>query len=195
MKRLVTLILILILSMPVLLMSGCDGQDTAQEAEKDKQIVALKNEVAALKAAAAGTTDKVPLALYFVRSTPTEFYLSPEVRYLTADEYQPKKALEMLVAGPTLESGLQAVLPSQTRVLGVTVKNGVAKADFSREITKANVGSRMEDLVIASIVNTLTKFGHIERVQILVEGKTIETLAGHVDTSEPLARNEEVVRF
>ena len=34
----------------------------------------------------------------------------------------------------------------------------------------------------------------VTRVQVLVDGKEVDTLAGHVDLRQPLARNDEWVR-
>ena len=41
-----------------------------------------------------------------------------------------------------------------------------------------------------AIVNTLTEFPEIKRVQILVEGKPVTSISGHMDLTEPLTRNE-----
>ena len=72
--------------------------------------------------------------------------------------------------------------------------NDTAVVDFSSDITRMNVGAAVEALVVASIVNTLTEFPGVGRVQLLVEGEQVETLAGHVDVSGPLERDEGVVR-
>lgn len=74
------------------------------------------------------------------------------------------------------------------------VKEGTATADFSSEVTRLNVGSMGEALAVAAIVNTLTEFPEIRRVQILVEGRKVESLAGHVDVSRPLARNDRLIK-
>ncbi|MBC7339263.1 MAG: GerMN domain-containing protein [Firmicutes bacterium] len=61
-------------------------------------------------------------------------------------------------------------------------------------MTRMNVGSLGEALAVAAIVNTLTEFPQIRQVQILVEGKQVESLAGHVDVSRPLTRNEKLIK-
>jgi spore germination protein GerM len=63
--------------------------------------------------------------------------------------------------------------------------------DFSRELqTNHSGGSAGELLTVYSIVNTLAENIHgISRVQILVEGNEVETLAGHLDLREPLSPN------
>ncbi|MDI6895284.1 MAG: GerMN domain-containing protein [Bacillota bacterium] len=47
---------------------------------------------------------------------------------------------------------------------------------------------------MAAIVNTLTEFPDIRQVQILVEGRKVESLAGHADVSRPLTRNERLIK-
>jgi spore germination protein GerM len=80
------------------------------------------------------------------------------------------------------------------KVRSVQVKEGTATADFSSDITHMNVGSMGEALAVAAIVNTLTEFPEVRQVQILVEGRKVESLAGHVDVSRPVARNESLVK-
>ena len=48
-------------------------------------------------------------------------------------------------------------------------------------------------MLIGSIVNTLTDFPEVEKVQILIEGASVETLSGHMDLSEPLTRMTELL--
>jgi spore germination protein GerM len=47
--------------------------------------------------------------------------------------------------------------------------------------------------VVYSVVNTLTALPTIEKVQLLVEGKHISSLGGHLDVSGPLAFDGELV--
>jgi spore germination protein GerM len=129
------------------------------------------------------------ITLYRLESSPTEFWLVPELHRLPRQSNMLKAALEELIKLPSLP------IPKETRVLNVSVKDFVAYPDFSAEITRLSVGSQGEALVVAAIANTLTKFPEVERVQILVEGKKVESLAGHVDISQPVGRNDAVVRL
>ena len=80
---------------------------------------------------------------------------------------------------------------------GVTLKvvmlseKGEAFVDFSPELsTKHSGGSLDELLTVYAIVNTLTiNLPAIARVQILIDGKEVDTLAGHVDLRRPLVKN------
>ncbi|HEY8426601.1 MAG TPA: GerMN domain-containing protein [Limnochordales bacterium] len=133
-----------------------------------------------------------PVVLYFAR--PDGMALATEVRYTLPGLDGPMQRLQMLAEGPRPESGLAPVLPPGTRPLGVHVDDGVATVDFSREIIERHWGgSTAELLTVYGIVNTLTAAPGIQRVQIRVEGRPIETLAGHVDLSQPLPADPSLV--
>lgn len=85
-------------------------------------------------------------------------------------------------------SGLVATLPPGTKVLEVFVTaRGVAYVDLSKEAAQGTSGSHDELLSVYSIVNSLAvNFPAVKRVQILVEDRPADTLAGHVDLSRPL---------
>src|SRR5436190_491727 len=58
----------------------------------------------------------------------------------------------------------------------------------------APAGSLDEILTVYTIVNALTvNLPAITRVQILIDGKEVDTLAGHVDLRHPLAKSLEWV--
>ncbi|MBO1515082.1 GerMN domain-containing protein [Metabacillus bambusae] len=83
-----------------------------------------------------------------------------------------KQALEYLVeGGPVsniLPNGFKAVLPQDTQVLGVDIKNGVAVADFSKEFNAYK--KEDEAKILQAITWTLTQFDSVEKVKIWVNG-------------------------
>lgn len=133
-----------------------------------------------------------PVVLYF--ASPDGEALVGEVRYVLPGFDGPMQRLEMLARGPRPGSGLAPVLPPGTRPLGVTVRDGVAVADFSREIIERHWGGTTGELLtVYGIVNTLTQLPGIRQVQIVVEGRPVETLAGHVDLTQPLEADPSLV--
>ncbi len=57
-------------------------------------------------------------------------------------------------------------------------------------------GSHNELMAVYAIVSVLTtNLTPIKRVQILIDGREVETLTGHVDLREPLRMNEGLIRL
>lgn len=116
-------------------------------------------------------------------------HVTAEISQINKDPLMMQRAMETLIAGPK-DKKLWPVLPPATKVRSVTVKDKVAQVDFSVELTaQKGGGSARELLAVSAIVYTLTEFAEVERVQILIDGKKVATLYGHMDLSEPLARS------
>ena len=99
----------------------------------------------------------------------------------------------MINTGPT-EKTLQKLFPPGTALRGVKVENSLATADFNKAFAKKREGSYEEFMMVNSIVMTLTEFPEVKRVQILVEGKKVTTLNGHMDLIDPLTRNKTLLK-
>ena len=100
---------------------------------------------------------------------------------------QLRSVVEELVRGSKI--GLGATLAPETKVLDVFVTpRGIAYVDLSRDVVTGHPGGTQAELMtVYSVVNSLTtSFPAVKRVQILVEDKPAETLAGHIDLTRPL---------
>lgn len=90
-----------------------------------------------------------------------------------------------------------SVIPEGTslRAFYVTDK-GDAFVDLSAEASSGHAGgSSTELLTVFAIVNAVTaNLPTIQRVQILIDGREVDTLAGHVDLRRPLERDVSLVR-
>lgn len=87
---------------------------------------------------------------------------------------------------------LVSAVPTGTRMRALFLtERGDAYVDLSREAVSAHTGGTLDELLtVYTIVNVLTvNLPAVRSVQILVEGKEVETLAGHVDLRQPLAKN------
>jgi spore germination protein GerM len=69
---------------------------------------------------------------------------------------------------------------------------GDAYVDLTQEATANHTGGSLDELFsVYAIVNVLTSnLPAIGRVQILVEGKEVDSLAGHIDLRHPLPRSD-----
>lgn len=136
---------------------------------------------------------KMPVAVYYLKTTPQEMYLVREVHFVPRAESMPEAALKELVSGKPETEGAYRVLPPDTKILGIKIQNGLATVNFSKEVLQANVGATGEALGIQSIVNTLTEFPEIKEVAFEVEGEVDEAAKdwwGHVGLyGQPFTRH------
>ena len=88
-------------------------------------------------------------------------------------------------------TGLKLPLPQGTTVRGLTIREGLAKVDFSEEFLRYSAGK--EKLVIDAVVLTITEFPNVDQVQIMVGGKTISKLPGGTAIDKPIRRSEIIV--
>ena len=128
------------------------------------------------------------------------FYVADEGARLTSVERdvafgegtaeQARQLIEAQIA-PVAEPLVSAVPPGTTlRALFVT-ERGEAYVDLSHDIVGGHSGGSMNELLtVYTLVDVLTSnLPAVTSVQLLVDGKEVKTLAGHVDLRRPLAKN------
>src|SRR6056297_447861 len=129
--------------------------------------------------------------LYF--STSDAMYLDTEDRTVKGRNIY-LETVNALIKGP-ITSDLVKTIPDDVEVLNISKNNDTIQVDFSEEIiTNHWGGSSGEISTVYSIVNTLTQFEGIKRVEVLVEGKEVETLVGHMDLSVPIESNQDIIK-
>lgn len=103
-----------------------------------------------------------------------------------------KRVLEELIAGP--EGGdIYPTIPKEAIVVSVNINQDTVLVDFSEEMhTKHWGGAAGESMTINSIVNTLTEFDFVKRVQITVNQKPLAI--EHTVLEEPVERNEAIIQ-
>lgn len=135
------------------------------------------------------------VALYF--SDEEGLYLKAEKRKIGEGPLavEARAALDELMKGP-VNAAFANPLPEGTRLLGLGIDGQTATVDFSRELIQNHPGgSSGETQTVYSIVNTLTlNFPQIKEVQILVEGRKEDTIAGHIDVTLPLGPDTKLIK-
>ena len=92
---------------------------------------------------------------------------------------------------------LVSVIPKGSSLRAFYVTNrGEAVVDLSRDVTVNHPGgSLLESLTVYALVNAVTaNLPGVQRVQLLIDGQQVETIAGHIDVSRPLERDMTLVR-
>ena len=100
--------------------------------------------------------------------------LITEARQIDSKElinYPYEYLVNLLIEGPKDEK-LIKLIPEGTQLINAKIENNILFLDFSHElINNQNLGKNQEELIIKSIVNTVTELTEINKVAILIEGE------------------------
>ena len=139
--------------------------------------------------------------------TATLFHASSDGQHLVAAQHEvpfgegPVEQGRQIVLAQittTAAAPLLAAVPKGTTLRSFYLSDrGEAFVDLGPEILAAHTGgSAAELLTVYAIVNAVTaNLPAAVRVQLLVDGKEVDTLKGHVDLRRPLRRNDALVRL
>lgn len=97
-----------------------------------------------------------------------------------------------LIRGPSKE-GLSPVVPPETKVIGVSVKDTVCYVNLDAGFLN-NTYVTDPRLTIYAIVNSIVDGGASSKVQISVNGESNIKYMGNVDLSKPLSRDQDYVQ-
>ncbi len=131
------------------------------------------------------------IILFFANSEGKK--LKKEMRNILKSESLAQSTIKQLIKGPTDDS-LVSTIPKGTALRSIKIADGLCTVDFNSQLTANFTGGlEQEMLTVYSIVNTLTQFSSIQEVQILIDGETRQTMAGHVNINQPLQRNGDLI--
>ena len=152
---------------------------------------APKPSAAAAPPAPAPPGRKIKARLFYVADDGTR--LTSVERVVAYGEGADEQAREIIAAQitPVTEPTISAIPPGTTLRAVFITKSGDAYVDLSREARTAHPGGTVDELLtVYTIVNALTvNLPAVTGVQVLVDGKEVDTLSGHVDLRRPLAKN------
>lgn len=122
-----------------------------------------------------------PETVQVVLYTPSPDGLLGESFEVPKADFVPQKVLAKLViskGGSSDERPQNAFLPPGTRIISVTVKDGLATVNFSRDVLNLDASERMQRRAIAAVVKTLRQFPAIKMVKFQVEGRESGSIGG-----------------
>ena len=107
---------------------------------------------------------------------------------------QGRQILDAQLAPPPDEH-VSVIPPGTTLRAFFVTPRGDAFVDLSPEVTTAHPGGSLTELLtVYAIVNAITaNLPAVRQVQILVDGREVDTIAGHVDVRRPLTRERSLV--
>lgn len=132
--------------------------------------------------------------------TATLYYVAADGRGLVRREIEVPYGADPLsrariIAERQLENApwpLLSPFPQGTRLRAVyRTDDGALFVDLSSEVTAEHSGGSLNELLtVYALVNALaTNVAGVDAVQILVDGREVDTLAGHIDLRQPLTPN------
>ena len=133
--------------------------------------------------------ERTTLRAYFLRGDS----VAPVERQVPQTQAVARAALEELLTGTTDQeggAGLTSAMPGGTRLLSVTVANGVATVDLSAEFLSGG-GTLSVRARLAQVVYTLTQFPTVDAVTFRIEGQETTVFGGGgVVIPSPVSRDE-----
>lgn len=133
---------------------------------------------------------KITATLYYVTDDGAQLSgVQREVPFGEPATDQARLIVEAQLSAPA--DPLVSAVPAGTtlRSLYITDK-GDAFVDLSGDVRAKHTGGALDELLtVYTIVNVLTvNLPAVQRVQILIDGKEVDTLAGHVDLRHPFQK-------
>lgn len=138
--------------------------------------------------------EKQMVTLYFADHN--ERFLLPEIRYVTKEAEPLGLAREIVMA---LLDGSKTdkvnTFPPNVSLLNISIDKDTAIVSFDELLVKMHPGGTTSEMTtIYSLTNSLiANIPKIQRVKILVEGRELESIAGHIDTRHSFAFNKEFI--
>jgi len=105
-----------------------------------------------------------------------------------------RQVVTALLSGPIGE--LTPLFPAHAVVRGVSVQDGTAVVDLSREAVDGHPGGSLSELLsMVGLANTLaSNFPQVRGVSLIIEGQPMETLKGHLDLRRPILADYALVQ-
>ncbi len=139
--------------------------------------------------------EKQKVVLYF--SDSNERFLVSEKRYIPKGKNindQAEELVRALIEGS--KTGSVKTFPKGVQLQSIRIeKGGTAYVSFGKNLVELHPGgSTSEIATIYSLTNTLmSNIPSIKRVKILIDGKKLITIKGHIDTRYPFILNRELI--
>ncbi|MBQ4378335.1 MAG: GerMN domain-containing protein [Treponema sp.] len=171
------------------------AQKTEQKTEKKTvktETVTQKPKAEEKKAEPAPVSNTIKKKICFVAIDRDGPVVRKEVTRSVSKDSPMGDALNMLLAGPSSteeKTGCRSLIPQGSRLLGASVKNGIATLNFSEEFQFNQFGAEGSLAQLMQVVYTATEFSTVKSVQILIEGQKRDYLTEGVWIGSPLARN------
>lgn len=112
------------------------------------------------------------ITLYFADKSGTKLLKENRTVHYSTNKSLDKVVLEELIAGPKNTEKMQATLPTGTNIVSISVVDGICYVNFDDTFQNNLNNSLKEQVILYSIVDSLTSLSGVEKVQIAINGET-----------------------
>jgi hypothetical protein len=144
----------------------------------------------------AAETRRIHASLFYVAESGDGLVaVDREVVYAAAPAAQARRIVEAQLA--QAPEGQVSAIPAGAEVRSLFLTSrGEAFVDITAPLSTNHPGGSLhEALTVYAIVNALTiNLPDITAVQILIDGREVDSLAGHIDLRHPIRRNPGIIR-
>jgi germination protein M len=121
-------------------------------------------------------------------------YLVPVMRKIPWVEGIAKATLQVMMDTPEQQEdlmmmGLRPLLPADAKILGMSIKDRVAKLDLNSAVLECE-DAVAENNMIQGIVMTLAGFSTIDQVQFLFDGKVVDAMPHGTKVKDPIGPSD-----
>ena len=138
------------------------------------------------------TSVKETLTLYFADKDGTGLEKQTRVIHYSSNIALEKLVVEQLIEGPK-GSKLKATLPGTTKLINVSVADRICYLNFDSSFRNTIDNKLTEDVVLYSIVNSLTSLPTVDKVQISLDGENDGMLLYNYKLSDMYEFNKDIV--
>jgi spore germination protein GerM len=145
--------------------------------------------------AAAPAVPRIKATLYFASADGLGLVpVEQEIPLAQGTVAQARAVVEAQLTAAPPES-LVSTIPAGTTLRGVFVSDrNEAFVDLDATVRTKHPGGSMNELfTVYTIVNAvIVNLPDVQQVQLLIDGREVDTLAGHVDLRKPLRKNDQL---
>ena len=137
--------------------------------------------------------EKAQLTLYFADASGKKLKKIQREEIYNSNISLEKLVVDKIINGPLAdENGVYPTISPETKVLSVTVKDGVCYVNFDGGFQTQDYSASAE-VTIYSLVNSLNELNNVNKVQISIDGDAKVTYRESISLEKPLERNYELV--
>lgn len=138
------------------------------------------------------TYEKAKLHLYFANSTGDGLVEINRTKVYNSNISLEKLVVEQIIAGPINKESYPTVNPD-TKIISVTVKDGTCYVNLN-ETFLTQIYNVSAETTIYSLVNSLIELANVNKVQILINGKTDIIYRDNISLTTVFERKLELIK-